>query len=353
MGKKIDLTGKLFGINGENKVLEETELREGRSIVYRCFCGNCGNSKWKLSARRIKFDNPISCGCINNRSEANKIHGFTKCGERNRFYSIWGNIKARTSDRYKKSEMNNSNRSYISRDIKCCQDWECFEKFKKDMLPSYLEACAKHGEENVSIDRIDSNKDYSIDNCRWANPSMQSYNRDFTKHSKCKPVLAHRICDDHEVVLYNIKSFSRMIFNTPNNHITDVCNKKRNSEKGWEFIYINDEAYFYLKNEGFDFVESIYTYNLRIPHSVISDEESNISRNNRCSYLKSVLYYYINNKNKIAYGAKSKIYKELGFMSVNSMNSNLYKAKAKKVRKLTEEEIELHLQGHVIYFDYN
>ena len=202
----------------------------------------------------------------------------------------------------------------------------------------------------MSIDRIDPNGNYEPSNCRWANTTMQSYNRDFTKHSLTKPILATRIEDGYEIITYNAKVFSRMIFNTPNHHITDVCKGKRPMEKGWKFEIITDELYFKMKEDGLDFIESIYIYKLNIPHVVIQEDVSANIHESKEDYLKSVIHYYINLDNKVAYGSKSKIHKELGFHSKSSMDFNLYNAPNKRVRKLSPEEITLHLQGHKINF---
>ncbi|MGL4363318.1 MAG: hypothetical protein ACRCSG_08665 [Cellulosilyticaceae bacterium] len=60
-------------------------------------------------------------------------------------------------------------KNYGGRGIKICPQWNKFENFVSDIgnKPTI----------NHSLDRIDNNKDYSKDNCRWVLRSEQSRNR--------------------------------------------------------------------------------------------------------------------------------------------------------------------------------
>lgn len=61
---------------------------------------------------------------------------------------------------------------YTDKGIKVCERWHVFENFLADM-----------GErpENMTLDRIDSNKDYEPSNCRWATRLEQTRNNSATK----------------------------------------------------------------------------------------------------------------------------------------------------------------------------
>lgn len=70
---------------------------------------------------------------------------------------------------------NNRYNIYGARGITVCDEW------KNDRTAFYKWAFENGYKENLSIDRIDVNKGYSPDNCRWATVKSQANNRTTNK----------------------------------------------------------------------------------------------------------------------------------------------------------------------------
>lgn len=87
-----------------------------------------------------------------------------------RFYNIYYSIRGRCSNKHP---------NYGGRGIRC--EWLEFLVFKDDMYESYLKHCNKFGEKNTTIDRIDVNRNYCKDNCRWATMKEQAKNKRFSR----------------------------------------------------------------------------------------------------------------------------------------------------------------------------
>ena len=87
----------------------------------------------------------------------------TLCKSQTRLYHIWANMRERCSNKNGKEF-----HCYGGRGITVCQEWEkSFESFKEWAL-------ANGYAENLTIDRINNDSNYSPENCRWITLSENS-----------------------------------------------------------------------------------------------------------------------------------------------------------------------------------
>jgi len=89
-----------------------------------------------------------------------------------RFYQIWCAMKQRCF--YPK---NNRFKNYGGRGIIICKEWLVFQNFFNDMYQGYQAHCKEYGESNTSIDRINSQDNYTKNNCIWNTLGKQNLNR--------------------------------------------------------------------------------------------------------------------------------------------------------------------------------
>lgn len=156
MGRKfIDLTGEKFGML---KVIS-FEYRKGTRTYWKCEC-DCGGSRI-VSNDHLKNGDTTDCGCYRIHVSHWEKHGMSN----SRIYRIWSLMKERCYNS-KRPEY----KHYGGRGIKVCDDWLDSKKF--------IDWSLKNGyKDDLTIDRLDNNKGYCPENCRWITQKEQGYNR--------------------------------------------------------------------------------------------------------------------------------------------------------------------------------
>ena len=162
--RSVDLTGQKFG----RLTVVRFDHKENGRKYYLCQC-DCGNFKI-VSNHSLKSGNTKSCGCLHKeiliqRNKDNRVHH----PENERLLRIWRAMLHRC---YKETDEHYD--YYGGRGIKVCDDWHNFETFQEWAL-------ANGYADNLTIDRLDGNKDYCPENCSWATMTVQNNHKSDTK----------------------------------------------------------------------------------------------------------------------------------------------------------------------------
>ena len=159
MGRFVDLTGQRFG---RLTALDRAGTSGGGSATWRCLC-DCGKETVVIgSSLRSGFTR--SCGCLSAEKigERSYKHG----GTNTRLYSIWSGMIERCHNPKHKGYKN-----YGARGIVVCAEW-------KTNFASFQEWALSNGyAEDLTIDRIENDKPYGPDNCRWISLSAQQHHK--------------------------------------------------------------------------------------------------------------------------------------------------------------------------------
>lgn len=161
----IDLTGQQFG--SWNVLYRASD--SAKTLWYcRCVCGKEKN----VGAQSLREGSSTNCGCLR-RYTGWKVprttHGAAIGGKFAKTYRAWRGMRARVSPNSQDA------RYYADRGITICERWSSYPLFREDMGEC---------QEGLTLERINNNKGYEPDNCRWATLAEQQRNS-----RNCRPII--------------------------------------------------------------------------------------------------------------------------------------------------------------------
>lgn len=171
MGKFIDMTGMVFG---RLTVIERDATISHGEARWLCICG-CGKYI-STKGSRLRSGECKSCGCYKGEigRQALSTHGKS----RTRLWSVWCSMKDRCYN-----PKNKSYARYGGRGITICDIWRSdFQSFYDWAMSSGYDEHAAY--KQCTIDRIDNEKGYFPDNCRWVDAKTQNNNRSSNRKEK-------------------------------------------------------------------------------------------------------------------------------------------------------------------------
>lgn len=155
---KKDIRGCQFGCL---TAIEPVRL-ENQQWVWLFHCSNCGRvveKQVKIVLRQAKKypGKPQACGCL---SRCREKHGKSS----HPAYIAWRDMRDRCMN-----TKSNDWQHYGGRGLTICDRWKSVENFLEDMGETYRPG--------YSLDRIDNNKGYDKNNCRWTTRIQQNNNK--------------------------------------------------------------------------------------------------------------------------------------------------------------------------------
>lgn len=185
-----------------------------KSLLWLCECKLCGKRKIKSTAR-LNENSCKGCGCLQrfiNKDckfgvQFKRTHGKLK----HPLYRTWTRMKERcyglkpTSPTYK---------YYVGVEV--------YDEWKKDFMTFYNWAISSGWTHGMTIDRKDSLKNYTPDNCQWLSRSDHSSKTALDSIKKGKPNPAAKLTKD---MIYEIRYMLDM--NIYGSHIARIFNVSR------------------------------------------------------------------------------------------------------------------------------
>lgn len=151
MGTRKDMTGQKFG---RLTVIKYAYSDKHHNAVWQCQC-ECGNII-EVRGDTLRNGNTKSCGCLCTTHHKSNT----------RLYHIWQQAKDRCYNKNSKDY-----HDYGGRGIAVCNAW------KHDFEAFYNWAMDTCYRDDLTLDRVDVNSNYTPDNCRWLTNKEQQRNK--------------------------------------------------------------------------------------------------------------------------------------------------------------------------------
>lgn len=142
--------GMVFGLLKLEAHLGSNKYRRA-TYEASCYCGR----RLIVDSSHLKVKVP-SCGCAtrNTISEARVSHGGCKRSGKEPLYKVWCGMRRRCNN-----PSHPDYKWYGGKGVRVCERWSSYANFREDMAEGYSKG--------MDIDRIDHDKNYELDNCRW------------------------------------------------------------------------------------------------------------------------------------------------------------------------------------------
>jgi hypothetical protein len=158
--KNRNLTGQSFGM----LTAIQPSHSDGKKMhwLFKCTCGNVLTKSGYAVTREVKRGGAPNCGCATRKliGAKNTTHGMS----RHPAYAVWRSMCDRC-----RLPTHQAWKNYGARGIVVCAEWEAsFENFWRDMGATYRRG--------LTLDRLDNNGDYDMQNCAWRTHKQQAQN---------------------------------------------------------------------------------------------------------------------------------------------------------------------------------
>lgn len=159
MSRVEDICGKRYGKLTVRSVDKDRTTKKHTYWFCECDCGNVVS----VRADCLKSGTTKSCKCLWTAEESHhKKHGMSSTKLYHVFYAMLQRCENEKDKRY---------RDYGERGIRVCDEWKANPE-------SFLKWAMENGyKEGLTIERVDNNKGYSPENCKWITIAERQKNK--------------------------------------------------------------------------------------------------------------------------------------------------------------------------------